>query len=109
MQMEDLSPARQRLLRLFQTINFGRVEELEIRNGEPAFRPAPRVFVELKLDADDGPRPESALNRFPLRSQVARFFDRIASLNHGTVELIEVRHGMPFRMVLEAMPDEVEP
>jgi hypothetical protein len=108
MQMEDLSPARQRLLRLFQTLNFGRVEELEIRNGEPAFSPAPRVFVELKLDADDGPRPESHMNRFPLRSQVARFFDRIGSLNHGTVELIEIRHGMPFRMVFEAMPEEVE-
>ena len=66
MQMEDLTPARQRLLRLFQTINFGRVEELEIRNGEPAFSPAPRVFVELKLDVEDGPRPESGLNRFPL-------------------------------------------
>jgi hypothetical protein len=66
------------------------------------------VFVELKLDVDDGPRPESHLNRFPLRSQVARFFDRIGSLKHGTVELIEIRHGMPFRMVLEAMPEEVE-
>ena len=57
--MEDLSPAKQRLLRLFQAINFGRVEELEIRDGEPEFSPAPRVFVELKLDANDGPRPES--------------------------------------------------
>lgn len=35
MQFADLSPAWRRLLRLFQTINFGRVEELEIRNGEP--------------------------------------------------------------------------
>ena len=106
--MEDLTPAKQRLLRLFQAINFGRVEELEIREGEPEFSPAPRVFVELKLDANDGPRPESRLDRFPLRSQVARFFTQIARLNDGTVELVEVRHGLPFRMVIEAMPAEVE-
>ena len=109
MHMENLSPDKQRLLRLFQAINFGRVEELEIREGEPEFSPAPRVFVELKLDANDGPRPESRLDRFPLRSQVARFFTQIARLNDGTVELVEVRHGLPFRMVIEAMPAEVEP
>ena len=109
MQMEDLSPAQKRLLRLFQTINFGRVEELEIRDGEPEFSPAPRVFVELKLDAADGPRRESQLDRFPLRSQVERFFEQLARLNNGTVEVIEVRHGLPFRMVIEAMPAEVEP
>lgn len=109
MHMEDLSPARQRLLRLFQAINFGRVEELEIRSGEPQFSPAPRVFVELKLDADDGSRPESRLSRFPLRSQVERFFTQLARLDEGTVEVIEVRHGLPFRMVIEAMPAEVEP
>ena len=108
MQMEDLSPARQRLLRLLQSINFGRVEELEIRNGEPVFSPAPRVFVELKLDVKDGPRTESRLERFPLREQVARFFTQIAQLNEGTVEVIEVRHGLPFRMVIEATPAEVE-
>ncbi|HVY93308.1 MAG TPA: hypothetical protein VHA14_11185 [Bryobacteraceae bacterium] len=106
--MEDLSPAKQRLLRLFQTINFGRIEELEIRNGEPEFNPPPRLFVELKLDAADGSRPESRLNRFPLRSQVERFFDQISRLNDGAVEVIEVRHGLPFRMVIEAMPAEVE-
>ena len=96
-------------MRLLQSINFGRVEELEIRNGEPVFSPAPRVFVELKLDVNDGPRPESRLERFALREPAARFFAQIARLNEGTVEVIEVRHGLPFRMVIEAIPAEVEP
>lgn len=109
MRMEDLSPAKQRLLRLFQAINFGRLEELEIRDGEPEFSPAPRIFVELKLDVNDGPRPESHLDGFPLRNQVERCLEQIARLNEGTVEMIEVRHGLPFRMVIETMPAEVEP
>lgn len=108
MQFADLSPAWQRLLRLFQTINFGRIEELEIRNGEPVFSPEPRVFLELKLDAADGPRPERLLDRFELRSQVERFIGQVARMKDGTVECVEVRHGLPFRMVIEAMPAEVE-
>lgn len=108
MQFADLSPAWQRLLRLFQTINFGRIEELEIRNGEPVFSPEPRVFLELKLDAADGPRPERRLDRFELRSQVERFIGQVARIKDGTVERVEVRHGLPFRMVIEAMPAEVE-
>ena len=105
MRIEDLSSPKQRLLRLFQAVNFGRVEDLEIRNGEPGFSPAPRVFVELKLDASNCSRPELRLDRFPLRDQVERFFNQIARLNEGTVEVIEVRHGLPFRMIIEAMPD----
>jgi hypothetical protein len=109
MQFADLSPAWQRLLRLFQTIHFGRIEELEVRNGEPVFSPEPRVFLELKLDAADGPRPERLLDRFELRCQVERFIGQVARIKDGTVERIEMRHGLPFRMVIEAMPAEVEP
>lgn len=108
MQFADLSPAWQRLLRLFQTIHFGRIEELEIRNGEPVFSPEPGVFLELKLDTADGPRPELRLDCFELKSQVERFIEQVARLKDGTVERIEVRHGLPFRMVIEVMPAEVE-
>jgi len=103
----DLSPERARLVRLFQTINFGRIEELEIRKGEPQFSPAPRVFMEVKLDSDDGPRPESRLRDFALRRQIERFFEQVARLEDGTIERIEVRHGLPFRMIVETEPSGV--
>jgi len=105
----DLSASRQQLLRLFQRINFGRVEDLEIRDGEPVFSPVPRVFLELKLDGEDRPRPEAGTGRFLLRTQVGRFLTQLAQLQDGTVECIEIRHGLPFRMVVEAMPTELEP
>ncbi|MCC6392614.1 MAG: hypothetical protein IT167_18585 [Bryobacterales bacterium] len=107
--MKDLSAPKQRLLRLFQAVNFGRVEELEVRDGEPQFSPPPRVFVELKLDVENGARQESGLEQFPLRSQVVRFFTQLSRLEDGTVECIDIRHGLPFRIVVEAMPAEVEP
>jgi hypothetical protein len=33
---------------------------------------------------------------------VERFVEQIARLSDGTIEVIEVRHGLPFRMVIEA-------
>ena len=61
-----------------------------------------------KLIVADSPRPESRLDRFELRRQVERFIEQAGRLKDGTVERIEVRHGLPFRMVIEAMPAEVE-
>lgn len=62
----QLSAPRQALVRLFQSVNFGYVEGLDIRGGEPVFSPGPNVFVEIKLDAANEPRPEMDLPDFKL-------------------------------------------
>jgi hypothetical protein len=38
-----LSPARRRLVELMQEINYGRIERLEVRDGEPVFDPCSRT------------------------------------------------------------------
>jgi hypothetical protein len=38
-----LTPARKRLIELMQEINYGRIESLMVRNGEPVFDPPPMV------------------------------------------------------------------
>ena len=45
---EALSPARKRLIELMQEINYGRIEELQIRDGEPVFNPPPTVLRQPK-------------------------------------------------------------
>lgn len=37
----SLTPARRRLLELMQEINFGRIEGLAVRGGEPVLDPPP--------------------------------------------------------------------
>lgn len=96
-----LSPARRRLLEMMQRLNFGRIEELEIRGGEPVFSPAPRVIQDIKLGGENGPRPELESADFVLRSQVIEFFAHLGKLGDGCVELIEVKHGLPFKLLVE--------
>lgn len=97
----QLSAPRQALVRLLQSINFGYVEGLEIRRGEPVFNPAPMVYVEVKLDAAAAPRPEMESADFELRSEVVRLVEQFDDLGDGSIERIDIRHGVPRRVVIE--------
>jgi hypothetical protein len=99
-----LTSARRRLLELMQFVNFGRIENLIVRGGEPSLVPPPRVVREIKFGGDNGPRPELATDDFRLKAQVVDLFRELDRLGDGTVEALEVKHGLPFRlMVAEAI------
>jgi hypothetical protein len=96
-----LSAPRQALIRLFQSVNFGQIIGLAIRNGEPIFHPEPTVLVDVKLDGEDGERSEADLSDFALRDEIRRLLAHLDQLQNGTVERIEVRSGVPRRIIIE--------
>jgi len=96
-----LSEPRRKLVGVMQRLNFGRIEGLLVRHGEPVFDPAPRIVQDIKIGGENGPRPEMACNDFALKSQVAELFEHLARLNDGVIEALEVKHGLPFRLVIE--------
>jgi len=97
----DLSPARATLLRLMQRLNFGRLEALRFRDGEPLFDPVPRLKREVKFAGENGPRPESLAADFLLKLQVQELFAYFDQRRDGVIELLEIKHGLPFRMIVE--------
>jgi hypothetical protein len=84
-----------------QRLNHGRIENLAVRGGEPAFDPAPRIIQDIKIGGENGPRPELAHDDFALRSQVTELFEHLSRLDNGVVTVIEVKHGLPFKLVIE--------
>lgn len=96
----SLSPARRRLLELMQSINFGRIEFMDVRDGEPVLDPLPHVVREIKLGGDNGPRPEVAIADFCLKAQVVDLWEKLDELGTGTVVSLEVKHGLPFQIVI---------
>jgi hypothetical protein len=92
---------RKRLIRLMQAVNFGRINGLVVRDGQPVFDPPPRVVREIKFGGDNSPRPEIASGDFTLKSQVVEFFDHLSALRNAVVETLEIRHGLPFRMSVQ--------
>jgi hypothetical protein len=96
-----LSPARKRLLQTMQELNFGRIENMLVRAGEPLFTPALKIVRDIKIGGENGPRPEACQSDFALKAQFAELFDHLSSIGDGSISVIEVKHGLPFRLVIE--------
>jgi hypothetical protein len=97
----ELSNLHRLFVRRCQAIGFGKITGLRVRDGEPVFDDATEVYEDLKLDVDDTPRPELELADFVLGAETVRFFRKLNALHDGVVEQIEVRAGVPRRMVLK--------
>jgi hypothetical protein len=97
----SLSPARRRLLELLQQVNFGRLESLVIADDEPVFDPSPRIVREIKFGGENGPRHEIGAADFNLKSQVIELLAFFDELHNGVIDVLEIKHGLPFRIVTE--------
>lgn len=97
---QELSPSRSGLLELMQSINFGQVLGLIVRHGEPILDPLPRILREHKFGSENGPRPELASRDFHLKSQVVELFGYLDQARNCTIEALEIKHGLPFRMIV---------
>ena len=104
--LSEVSAPRQVLVRLCQSVDYGQILELHVRVGEPVFNPAPLVLRDIKLDADYAGRPETELADFTLSAEVCRLLDRIDEIKAGRIQRIEVRAGIPRRILIEAQLTE---
>ena len=95
-----LSPARAYLVKKMQELNFGRIEDLAVKNGEPVFDPPPRVVREFKFGKKDGPRPEAAKPNFTLKTEVLDLFAQMEAMGDGVIQCLEIQRGLPFRMTV---------
>ena len=93
-----LTPSRARLVEVLQAVNYGRIENLPIVDGEPTFSPPPRVVRNVLLDRDAGRRPEIAAADFVLRREVAALFEHMTTAAPGSTMTITVQAGLPVRL-----------
>ncbi len=93
-----LSLGRRRLVELMHRINFGCIEQPNVRGGQPVFEPPPRIVREHKFVGENGPRDERAVADFALKAQIVELFDEIDRLHEGVIDLLMVKHGLPFCM-----------
>ena len=97
----SLSPARRRLLEICQKINFGRIENLSIRDGEPVLDPLPLIVREVKFGGENGPRPELGADDFCLKKKHVDLFDLFDQIQNGVIDVLVLQHGLPFGAALK--------
>jgi hypothetical protein len=56
---------------------------------------------EIKFGGENDPRP--AATDLAAKIQVTELLDSLAAIGDGTIGRLEVKHGIPFRMRLEAL------
>jgi hypothetical protein len=96
-----LNPTQRWTVDVIEALGFGSIEHLSIRRGSPCCEPEPRVVQTIKLDddSDSEKRPDRGAN-LTLKKEFENLFDLLSRLDDATVD-IEVRHGVPFRLVLQ--------
>jgi len=100
----DLSREGQTLVEQMQRINFGRIEHLPIRGGQPVWADQSRVIRKVKLGGENSPRTESGYGEFELKRQVVDLFDQLERIGDGLIHSLEIKHGLPFAMDIEEFP-----
>lgn len=104
----SLTPALARFVELMQVLNFGRVETVTVRDGQPVFDPPPLVIQKIKLGADNGPRAEIDYTDFRLKGGVVELLEVMARLGNGRIRSIEVRNGLPVSAEVEWPTDAAD-
>lgn len=98
--LSDLDPKQRRLVDLMRDIGFGRIEGLIVQGGKPVFDPMPRIVQEHRLGSNDAAPARSSSRDCLLKSQVVELLDRLSELANGRVDLIVVKHGLPFSLTI---------
>lgn len=98
----ELSPARQTFVRISQALNFGEIQNVHVRDGDPIFDQTSVVLLDAKLDKEEVPRPELVLTDFELCVEVKRLMSLLDELKNGTIRRLDVRAGIPRRLVFES-------
>jgi hypothetical protein len=93
---QDLSPEQRSLVELMHAYQFGRIENMPIRGGQPILDSNLKVIRVARLGAESGGAQGTTGKDFELKKQVRDLFERLGRLQDGTVISLEFRHGLPF-------------
>ena len=103
-----VSPRRQRLIRICQALHFGVLRGIRVENGDPILENG-SMLSEERLDLPEQQRPEILLEDFALPQEWRRLFARFDAIQNGSIERIEVRAGIPRRVIFESRMSEIRP
>ena len=93
----DLSTARQDFLDVCRDLGFGFIRNLRIVGHEPVLPPPSDVVQDIVFGKRNGPH-EIGSDDFVLKAEVVEFFSYLDQLGDCVIEMLVVKHGLPFQM-----------
>lgn len=97
----DLTTKQQGLLRKFQQVGYGSVENLYFEDGEPLARPAPKTRRNIRLKSYGAEKPPEPSADFELKDEQVKFFTLLEEEGSGYIAQIKVTDGLPAEVSVE--------
>jgi len=97
---QDLSDPRIRLVELMQQVNYGRIQGLRVKNGEPVFDPPPSVLRLVLFGKDNGPNAACMSESFTLKKKVTELFETFDHEQSLLIQELIIENGLPVRMIV---------
>jgi hypothetical protein len=94
---QDLSPGQRSLVELMHEHQFGRIENMSVRDGQPILDSTANVVRVARLGSESDGRKSVPSKESKLKKQVRDLFE-LDRLQEGTVIRLELRHGLPFSL-----------
>lgn len=92
---QDLSFGQRFRVELMHEHQFGRIENMPVRAGEPVFNGDVRLVRVARLGSGNDAANLTRSNEFDLKRQVRDLFQELERLQDGKVIRLEFRHGLP--------------
>jgi hypothetical protein len=83
---------------------FGRIENMSVRAGEPILNSDVKVVRVTRLGGESASTRPPNNDKFELKRQVRDLFAELRRLENGTVMRLEFRHGLPFLLETTRVP-----
>jgi hypothetical protein len=103
--VQDLSPGQRSLVELMHVHQFGRIENMSVRDGQPILDSNVKVVRVARLGGGSDAAKFIRTDEFGLKRQVRDLLEELERLQDGIVIRLEFRHGLPF--LLETTPSAV--
>ena len=97
MRKVDLSLARQHFLDVCRDLGFGFIRNLRVVGHEPVLPPLSDIVRDIVFGKRNGPH-EIGSDDFVLKAEVVEFLSYLDQLDDCVIEVLFVKHGLPFQM-----------
>lgn len=96
-----MTNAERELIRLIRQTRFGCISGIKLAEGQPMLDFNTSVSVEIKLSGLEPTTEVVSEQDYIKKPQVRTLFERFRAIGNGTIECIDVRDGLPFKMTVK--------
>jgi len=99
--LSDITGNRRQLVEMMLEINFGQIEGLRIKAGDPVFDPPPEIIREIIFGKENNANRHIRKTDYTLKRHVIELFEVMDRIGDGIIRALAIQNGLPVRMKLE--------